>query len=247
MPLNSNAPSRPSRLVLFDIDGTLLTSAGVASSIFSAALSEVVGHPVSMQGYSMAGRTDPRIVRELLLREGYDAPAIERVIGDVLERYLERFAPALAASDRPRLFPGVRELLTRLAADPQVLLGLLTGNLERGAAIKLEYFGIRHLFQLGAYGSDAEDRRALVAIAIDRAHVISGHRFAPRDVVVIGDTPLDIDCGAAAGAITIAVATGPFTVEELAAHNPDAIFRDLSELDQVLAAILGEPAGEERR
>lgn len=239
--------SRPSRLVLFDIDGTLLSSAGVASGVFAEALAEAVGRPVAMDGYSMAGRTDRQIARELLRRAGAAPDEIDRLIDRVLDRYLERFAPALAASSKPRLFPGVRALVERLAADPEVLLGLLTGNLERGAAIKLAHFGIRHHFKLGAYGSDAEERRALVAIAAARARTLTGHDFSGRDIVVIGDTPLDIDCGKAAGATTIAVATGPYAVAELAAHGPDALFTDLAEMEPVVSAILGAPAGEETR
>ncbi len=244
---NPTGDNHPSRLVLFDVDGTLLTSAGVAKSIFADALAEAVGHPVPMDGYSMAGRTDRRIVRDLLARAGYSPDAVDRLLDRVLERYLERFAPALAAADGPRLFPGVRELLDRLAADPQVLLGLLTGNLERGAALKLERFGIRHLFKLGAYGSDHEERRELVPIAIERAHALTGRRFSGRDVVIIGDTPLDIDCGAAAGATTIAVATGPYSAAELAGHHPVALFPDLSAVEKIMAVIRGAPAGEGRR
>ena len=239
--------SRPSRLVLFDIDGTLLSSAGVASGVFAEALAEAVGRPVAMDGYSMAGRTDRQIARELLTRAGVAPDMLDRLIDRVLDRYLERFAPVLAASTRPRLFPGVRALVEHLAADPEVLLGLLTGNLERGADIKLTHFGIRHHFKLGAYGSDAEERRALVGIAAARAETHSGRRFSGRDVVIIGDTPLDIDCGKAAGAITIAVATGPYAVAELAAHDPDALFSDLADMTPVLTAILGAPAGEETR
>jgi phosphoglycolate phosphatase-like HAD superfamily hydrolase len=243
----ASAYAKPSRLVLFDIDGTILSSAGVASSVFAEALAEAAGRPVPMDGYSMAGRTDRQIARGLLTRAGMSPDMLDRMIDHVLERYLERFAPALAASTRPRLFPGVRALVERLAADPEVLLGLLTGNVERGAAIKLAHFGLDHHFTLGAYGSDAEERRALVPIAIERAHAQSGRRFAGREVIVIGDTPLDIDCGKAAGALTIAVATGPYPVAELAAHDPDALFTDLSDMAPVMAAILGTPAGEERR
>lgn len=241
------ANSRPSRLVLFDIDGTLLSSAGVASGVFAEALAAAVGRPVPMDGYSMAGRTDRQIARELLRRAGVAPDTLDRLVDRVLDRYLERFAPALAASTQPRLFPGVRLLIERLAADPEVLLGLLTGNVEQGAMIKLSHFGIRHHFKLGAYGSDAEERRALVPIAAGRALAVCGRRFGGREIVVIGDTPLDIDCGKAAGATTIAVATGPYPVAELAAHDPDALFTDLSDMALVRAAILGAAAGEEER
>jgi phosphoglycolate phosphatase len=228
----------PSRLVLFDVDGTLLTSAGVATHIFGECLAEVAGRTIPTEGYSMAGKTDPQIVRELLERGGYSPPAIEGAVSQVLDRYLARFGPALAASPRPRLFPGVRELLGALAARPAILLGLLTGNVERGAALKLARFGLESHFRLGAYGSDSPRRRELVEVAVGRAHALIGRRFAGRDVVIVGDTPLDIDCGRAAGAMTVAVATGPYSMDDLASHAPDALFADFSAVEPVLAAIV---------
>jgi phosphoglycolate phosphatase-like HAD superfamily hydrolase len=247
--VNSTTDSRstPIRLVLFDIDGTLLTSAGLAGGIFAEILADVVGRPVPMDGYSMAGKTDPRITRDLLERAGFTAPVIDRVIDEVLDLYIERFRLVIASSSRPRLFPGVRELLTRLAGSPLVLLGLLTGNIERGAALKLERFELRHFFRLGAYGSDCEDRRALVGVAVERAEALSGRRFEGRDIVVVGDTPRDIDCGRVAGAFTVAVATGVIPLDELARHEPDALFTDFSDVDSVIETIIHAPAREERR
>lgn len=247
MSANIRSEPSPTRLVLFDIDGTLLTSAGLAGSIFTEILAEVVGRPVELDGYSMAGKTDPRIVRDLLERAGLEAGEIDETIGRVLDRYIDRFGPVLAGSPRPRLFPGVRELVTRLAGNPRVVLGLLTGNIERGAALKLERFGLREFFRLGAYGSDSEDRRALVKVAVERAEVLTGRRFTGRDVVVVGDTPRDIDCGRAAGAFTVAVGTGPIPVSELAAHAPDVLFADFSDVDSVIEAMVGARVMEEER
>lgn len=235
----SSTPIQPTRLALFDIDGTLLTSAGVATATFTQVLAEVAGRPVPADGYSMAGKTDPQIVRDLLRRAGCTPQSIDGMVPGVLDRYLERFPAALAASPRPRLFPGVRELLAYLDALPHLLVGLLTGNLERGAAIKLGHFGLRDLFRVGAYGSDSEDRRALVEVAVRRGEALTGCRFAPRDVIVIGDTPLDIDCGRAAGALTVAVATGPYSTDDLAAHHPDALFRDFAEVERVVEFVAG--------
>lgn len=238
----------PSRLVLFDIDGTLLSSAGVATETFGQCLSEVAGRPISTRDYSMAGKTDPQIVRELLLRGGCTPEEIARLSGDVLRLYIERFGPALNDSPRPRLFPGVRELVVELAGTPSVLLGLLTGNIEAGARLKLDRFGLRDHFRLGAYGSDSADRRALVPIAVERALQLTGQRFAGQEVVVIGDTPLDIDCGRAWGATTIAVATGPYSLGELESHNPHALFPDFAAVTPVFRAIVGkvEPEAERR-
>lgn len=234
---------RSSHLVLFDIDGTLLSSAGAATRLFGAVLAEVAGRPIETSDYSMAGKTDRLIVRELLTRAGFDSGAVQQMMEPVMERYLARFPAELAASEKARLFPGVRDLLERLAATPEVLLGLLTGNLERGAAIKLDRFGIRHLFRVGAYGSDAEDRRALVAVAVERARALTGIEFHGRRVIIIGDTPHDIDCGRAAGAMTVAVATGPYSVADLEAHRPDVIFSDFTRVDDIVSILLadGEP------
>jgi phosphoglycolate phosphatase-like HAD superfamily hydrolase len=230
---------QPMRLVLFDIDGTLLSTGGVATEVFTRVLSELAGRDITLDGYSLAGKTDPRIVRDLLAQAGHGPAHIDALVPRILEGYLDRFPAALAASPKPRLLPGVRELLVRLAALPEVLLGLLTGNIERGAAIKLDHFGLLELFRLGAYGSDSEDRRALVAVAAGRAERLTGVRFPPPAIVVVGDTPLDIDCGRAAGAVTVAVATGPYGTAELAAHGPDAVFADLRDRDRVIAAVLG--------
>jgi phosphoglycolate phosphatase-like HAD superfamily hydrolase len=238
----------PSRLVLFDIDGTLLSSAGVATETFGQCLSEVAGRPISTRDYSMAGKTDPQIVRELLLRGGCAPEDIPGLTTEVLRLYIERFGPALTNSPRPRLFPGVRELLGELRASPAVVLGLLTGNIEQGAQLKLDRFGLRDHFRLGAFGSDSADRRALVPIAVERAQRLTGRGFEGREVVVIGDTPLDIDCGRAWGAATVAVATGPYSLAELESHAPDALFPDFSPVDAVFRAIVGqiEPEVERR-
>lgn len=226
------------RLVLFDIDGTLLTSNGVAARAFRAALEEVFGTSGPRTGYSFAGRTDPQIARDLLRAAGMEEPRIEEGLEATWERYLEALARD-CVSECVDVCPGVHPLLERLEARPEVaLLGLLTGNLRDGARIKLEAGGIDFdRFRVGAFGSDHGDRRELPAIAVERAERLLGHRFSGKEVVIIGDTPLDVACGEHLGVRTIAVATGTYSREELAACGPDHLFASLEDTDAVWSAI----------
>jgi phosphoglycolate phosphatase-like HAD superfamily hydrolase len=136
--------------------------------------------------------------------------------------------------------PGVAAVVERVARSARAVPGLVTGNIEEGARIKLLPTGLWPHFRVGAYGSDHMDRRRLPSLAARRAHALVGHAFAPGDVVVIGDTPHDIDCARAFGAVAIAVTTGQHTRDELAAERPDHLFDDLADVDRVLATILGD-------
>ena len=225
------------RLVLFDIDGTILSSAGAAPRAFRRALEEVFGTSGPRDGYSFAGRTDPQIAIDLLTMAGIDRARIDRELPGVWARYISHLAAEFERM-RVRVHPGVRELIDGLAAEATALLGLLTGNTAEGARLKLDAANIDHArFVVGAFGSDHADRRELPSLAIDRAERVSGHRFAGKSVVIIGDTPFDISCGEHLGVRTIAVATGSFSAVELAACAPDHVFDDLSDVDSVWRAI----------
>ncbi|MGD8394004.1 MAG: haloacid dehalogenase-like hydrolase [Candidatus Eiseniibacteriota bacterium] len=228
----------PHRLVLFDIDGTLLTAGGLGGRAMLAAIKGVSGHTVDVDGYSYGGRTDPQIIRELLERAGLPAAEIAGLRPRILARYVDELERLLRGSRRPRLFAGVRELLARLEREPSVVVGLLTGNVEAAACLKLDHFGIRHCFHAGAFGSDDEDRGALVGIALERAHAATGVRFAPQQVCLVGDTPRDVDCARRGGTRVVAVATGPFGLEELARSAPDQLFSTLEPTERVVAALL---------
>lgn len=225
------------RLILFDIDGTLLTTRGAAARAFRDALQHVFGTSGPAQGYSFAGKTDPQIARDLLLAGGVQEALIDARLASVWERY----TPALEREIDARsthVYPGVTELVDRLAAEPDALLGLLTGNLREGARIKLTAGGLDFdRFQVGAFGSDHAARRELPAIAIERAEERFGRRFEGKDVVIIGDTPLDVACGEHLGVRTIAVATGSYSEEELRECGPDYLFRTLEDTDAVVRAI----------
>jgi len=228
------------KLVLFDIDGTLLSAGGAGRRAIERALVEVFGATGPAE-HRFDGKTDPQIVRELMTLVGHDDARIDRDMDALLRRYLELLPAELEAVShtRPSTYPGVHELLDAVEARPDAVLGLLTGNLEAGAFAKLRAVGIDPArFVVGAFGSDHETRAALPAIARERAQRQLGIEIDGSDVVVIGDTPADIACGQSLGARAIGVATGHYSVERLAACAPAAVFEDLSDTDAVLRAIM---------
>lgn len=229
------------RLVLFDIDGTLLSTHAATARVFHQALREVYGTTGPVRGYSFGGKTDPQIARELLLAAGLQAADIEARLPALWAAYLPRLRAALPAAEIT-VFPGVERVLDALAAAPDAaVLGLLTGNLREGAWLKLQAARLGpERFRVGAFGSDHADRRELPALAVGRAAEAVGRRFAPREVVVIGDTPADIACGAHLGARTVAVATGTYSADALAEHEPDALLPSLADFDAAWAAIFAE-------
>ena len=229
------------KLVLFDIDGTILLSDGAGRRAVHRALIEVFGGS-GPSDHRFDGKTDPQIIRELMRLEGHADSHIDANMVATFERYVELLAEELrAGSSSVRVMPGVRELLGALAPRADVVLGLLTGNVAAGARAKLGAAGIDPaMFRVGAYGSDHEHRGELPAVAQRRAREELQVDVAGQDVVVIGDTPADIACGRGIGARAIAVATGHYSVEDLGQHSPAAVFEDLSRTDEVLRAIFAE-------
>jgi phosphoglycolate phosphatase-like HAD superfamily hydrolase len=229
------------KLVLFDIDGTILLTNGAGRRAVQRALLEVFGSRGTAD-HRFDGKTDPQIVRELMRLEGHADEHIDERMGRMLARYVEFLHEELRSGvGSTHLMPGVRELLDALDARDDMLLGLLTGNLAAGARAKLSAAGIDPArFRVGAFGSDHESRGELPGVAQRRAREDLGHDIAGGNVVVIGDTPADIQCGRAIGARAIAVATGHYSVEELSRHNPAAVFEDLSRTDEVIRAIVAD-------
>jgi phosphoglycolate phosphatase-like HAD superfamily hydrolase len=227
------------RLVLLDIDGTILLSAGAGKRAIHAALAPEVSDPAAFEGIRFDGKTDPQIVIEMLTGAGQPTPSQER-IDQLCERYAGLLAAELAVNGhRTRVLPGVLALLDRLEAESSVVLGLLTGNIARGADLKLQAAGIeRSRFRVGAFGSDAAQRPELPPIAAGRAVAHFGRRPTGEEVVIIGDTPADVTCGQSIGARAIAVATGSYSESELAAAGAFAVFNDLGATDLVMEAIL---------
>ena len=228
-----------SRLVLFDIDGTILLTPGAGRRAITAALAELVGDNTAFERIRFDGKTDPQIVSELLAAAGDTGPGDDAEVRAVCERYVVLLERELTTTTGTRLMPGFPDLFDRLEAESGVVLGLLTGNLERGAALKLRAAGIDPArFKVGAYGSDAAHRPDLPAIAARRAEPFFGRKPAGAEVVIIGDTPADVACGAGIGARAVAVATGAYSVAQLAACGAHAVFPDLGDTERALHAIL---------
>lgn len=229
------------KLVLFDIDGTLLLSDGAGRRAIHRALVEVFGS-TGPEDYHFDGKTDPQIVRELMRLAGHGDRHIDAQMSRLLDLYLTYLRQELARPDkRAYTLPGVPQLLDALDEQENVILGLLTGNVEPGARAKLAAVGLDFdRFRVGAFGSDHEHRPELPAIARNRARGDLGVELAGSAIIVIGDTPADLTCGRALGAAAIGVATGRYSVSELAEHDPLAVFRDLSDTAAVLDAILAD-------
>lgn len=226
------------KLVLFDIDGTILWSDGAGRRAMTAALTSVFGGAGPTE-YRYDGKTDPQIVRDLMRAEGHSDETIDARMDSVASCYVSLLQQELATGRRRmRVFDGVAELITALEARADAVVGLLTGNLCEGATLKLSAAGLDvGRFRVGAYGSDHPHRPELPAVALRRARETLGLDLRGEDLVVIGDTPSDIECARSVGARAVAVATGRFSVAELAAHAPAAVFATLADTDAVLEAI----------
>jgi phosphoglycolate phosphatase-like HAD superfamily hydrolase len=235
-----SAPSRDlPRLVLFDIDGTLLTSDGAARRSFEGALTAVFGSTGDPR-VRFDGKTDPQIARELMRADGWDDAEIDARLDAVIAGYLERLRREVGDGTRHfTALPGVAPLLDALEARTDVVLGLLTGNVADGAAVKLDAAGIaRARFRVNAFGCDAEHRPELPIVARRRARDLLGVELPGEAIWVIGDTPADVQCARSVGARTLAVATGRYAVGELAEHAPTVVLPDLTDTDAVVAALV---------
>ena len=217
------------KLLLFDIDGTLLTANGLGSRLFQEVLTRICGREISTRGVCFSGKTDPQIIREVLSGAGFDPPEAERIGARALHAYAAHARQAISP-EVITVLPGVRALLETLPGSFNVQLALLTGNMEETAYMKVRAAGLGAYFPFGAFGSDHPDRDQLPAIAARRAFRHGGRRFEGRDMVVVGDSPRDVRCGRAAGARTIAVATGVTDAGTLAREEPDVLLRDLTDV-----------------
>ena len=231
------SPRRPVRLVLFDIDGTILRSNGAGRRAMIAALREVFG-VTGPEDHRYDGKTDPQIVREVMRIEGHEDAHIDERMDALMTLYLARLERELEDAGT-KVYPGIPALLDALERRDDVILGLLTGNLREGANAKLRAAGIDPMrFRVGAFGSDHEHRPELPALAQRRARETLGITLEGSHIVVIGDTPADIECGRSLGVRAIGVATGSFTVDELMRHAPHAVFETLADTNRVVSAIV---------
>ncbi len=224
------------KLLLFDIDGTLVRG-GPAKESFQLAMVETFGTAGSIEVHDFSGKTDPQIARELLHNAGLSDLEIDRGFPVLWERYLSELECRLIHTPMYTL-PSVTDLLSVLGALEDVALGLVTGNIARGARLKLRSVGLEGYFPVGGYGSDHEFRNHLPGIAMQRARDTWGVDFSAGDAVILGDTPRDVECGRVEGIRTVAVATGNFGVEDLEAAGADHTFSDFTDTDRVLEVIL---------
>jgi len=233
----------PMRLILFDIDGTLLWTDGAGRRAIHRALLDEAGTAGPIEGFRFDGKTDPQIVSELLGLAGHPDAQSDGRITAVCRRYVELLAAELAKpTQATTLYPGVAQLLAALEEHERAgraLVGLLTGNVESGAALKLRSAGLDPArFAVGAFGSDSHRRADLPAVAAKRAERLTGRPFTGADLVIVGDTPDDVACGRPMGARAVAVATGFYDVAALRAAGASHVFEHLRDTRAVLDALL---------
>ena len=225
------------RLILFDIDGTLVLTGGAGMRAMNRACEDLVGHGDALEGVALAGRTDWIILHDVLTRHNMalDAARLE----ELRRRYVQHLVEEIQLPGKgvKNMMPGIRELLETLRRRKDASLGLLTGNFLEGARIKLEYFDLWKYFAFGAFGGDSADRNDLVPVAIRRARESGIGPVVSSDVIVVGDTPHDVACARAAGATPIGVATGSYTIDQLRDSGAEIVFEDLSDTDAFLRLI----------
>lgn len=234
------------RLLLFDVDGTLLRCGPQVRPILADTLREVFGVCGELDGFDFSGKTDQQIVLELLVAAGVPRQRIRDRLARVRELYLERLEERL---DRELMcvLPGVPDLLdTLIRRRERVALGLLTGNWRAGARIKLSRFGLERYFPFGAFGDDGVERRELPPVALERAARATGRTFAPEETLIVGDSVRDVECGRAHGIPVLGVATGWTPAERLAAAGADRVVGSLAGLADELVATPWPPAPDAR-
>lgn len=225
------------KLLLFDIDGTMLRTHGIGRRSVERALSEICDRPVDSSAIQFSGKTDPQIIREVLVANGFNGAFLNGLVDESCRRYAELMEHAI----RPHgveVLPGVRNLIHNLSARDDVQLALLTGNLEPMAYLKLAAVDLDQYFPFGAFGSDNPDRYKLPNIAVSRAEAYTGQRFEGSDVVIIGDTEHDIGCGREIGAFSVAVCTGRFDRACLNAFGADILFDHLEDYKSFVDSVL---------
>ena len=218
------------RLVLFDIDGTLIDSGGAGVRSLDLALKDLFSIENGFHGISMAGKTDTQIIKEGIMKHGLSANG---TIDAVIKAYLNYLKREIN-NDRKHVKPGIYEVLEELKPLQDLGLGLLTGNIEEGARIKLEPFRLNEYFPAGAFGSDDEDRNNLLPIAVKRFEELFQQKIEADNCIIVGDTPRDVECAHIYGAMCIAVATGPYSYDDLIEAGADYVVQDLSDRNALL-------------
>lgn len=224
------------KLILFDLDWTLIYTGGAGVRALNHAFEKQFKIPEAMKKVSPDGKTDPAICREMIRVHLQRDPKTSEIEA-LCRGYLDRLAVEVPAADGYKILPGIPMLLAALEKDRDFVMGLGTGNLEEGARIKLARADLMRFFAFGGYGSDAEERPVVLRTGVERGSKLAGQTFSKEDVIVIGDNVRDVQAGKAIGARTIAVASGPMTLQELGETGPDKLFQDLSDTAVVLKTL----------
>lgn len=222
------------KYILFDIDGTLIDSGGAGTRSLDLAFEEIFSIPEAFRNIRMAGKTDMQILKEGLKLHRIDSP--NGVIPIFFRTYIRHLRKNIDTG-KGHVKPGIMNALRLLSSSSGCILGLLTGNIEEGAMVKLQAFGLDTFFETGAYGDDSEDRNKLLPVAVDKLYKRTSLTVGFKDCIVIGDTPRDIECSKPYGALAVAVATGPYAFGVLADAGADVVFEDLSDTDRFISAL----------
>lgn len=217
-------------LILFDIDGTLIDSGEAGSRSLNLSFKELFSIENAFHDISMAGKTDTEIIKEGMLKH---RTSIDGNLSVVIYTYLKHLRKEID-NDRRSIKPGIYELLEKLSVTKDVHLGLLTGNIEPGARVKLEPFNLNKYFPIGAFGSDDEDRNKLLPVALKRFEERYQKKIRVDECIIIGDTPRDVRCAGIYGAMCIGVATGPYSIDELREAGTDYVVKDFSRYENLL-------------
>lgn len=234
--LDRRYPASMMKLVLFDIDGTLIRDNGAARDAFAEALREIYGHSPELHRFDFSGRTDPEITWMVLEESGLSKEEVEQGLERLWVHYLDGLKARIDRSS-VRLMPGIEALLEVLSEREDVILALLTGNIEPGARTKLSPFDLNRFFPFGAFGSDSRFRNELPPVALARAREHGHDHLSSEDLVVIGDSIYDVQCAVPHRARSVAVATGVTPAEMLRAESPDHFFETLEDTEKVIEVI----------
>jgi len=226
------------RLVLFDVDGTLLLTGGAGGRALSGAIAQIYTLPTGTEGVRYDGKTDPQIVREILSHHGQEDRFNDEEVSSLFSIYLALLRKELTAGDDFLVLPGAHELVRTLDRQENFLLGLATGNIEEGARLKLERAGLDSFFAFGGFGSDAENRTDVIRIAMERGRQRNA-QLKPENVFVLGDTPRDIVHAKEAGVCTLAVASGNYSLDALQSYKPDLAVASLQPIEPIVEFLSG--------